>query len=89
MKSEKGSTMGYIVGFELRDVAAILHISITHVKESGDVFKLIVNSTKFLEMTEDEIVKLPISGLTERKLLEAHKKQKEVHYSFMKEIEEI
>lgn len=81
--------MGYIVGFELRDVAAILHLSITHVKDSGDVFRLIINCSKFLAMTEAEIIALPISGPTERRLLEAHKKQKEVHYSFIKEIEEL
>lgn len=89
LKSNKGSTMGYIVGFELREVATSLGILIIHVKDSGDVFKLITNSTRFLEMTEAEIVAMPISGPTERRLLEAHKKHKEVHYSFMKEIEEL
>jgi len=81
--------MGYIVGEELRSVALILRISVAHITHSADVFKLITNSSKFLELTEAEIVQLPISGLTEKKLLEAHRKHKEVHYSFMKEIEDI
>lgn len=85
----QGQATNYRNFMELKDVAAQLGINGNSFTEFASLFKTVTSSQRFVELKEEEIVLFPISGKLERMLTEALKKQKEVHYSFMKEIEDL
>lgn len=88
LKDKHGSTTSYRLVFELQEVAEMLGLPSSS-KTAQVLVSIIVNSQRFVDMSEEELCQLPISGRTERLLIKELKLQKSINYSFIKEIESL
>jgi hypothetical protein len=79
----------FVLLAELKEIAGKFGLDLTSTTDPRAALQLIIHTEEFVQLEKEDILDLPISGRTERLLLERLKEQKKMHYDFLRDIEDI